>query len=235
MRALLLYPQFPKTFWSYEKILELVNRKVVLPPLGLVTVAAILPQTWEFKLVDRNIRSVTTEEWNWAEIVIMSAMIVQKDDLLEQIKIAKQHRKPIAVGGPYPTSTPDIAIAAGVDFMILDEGEITLPLFLAAIEKGETSGVFRSDGVKPDVTTTPIPRYDLLEFDAYDMMSIQFSRGCPFQCEFCDIIVLYGRKPRTKEPAQILAELEYLYQLGWRRGVFMVDDNFIGNKRNVKL
>ncbi len=235
MRALLLYPQFPKTFWSYEKILELVNRKVVLPPLGLVTVAAILPQTWEFKLVDRNIRSVTTEEGNWADIVIMSAMIVQKDDLLEQIKIAKQHGKPVAVGGPYPTSTPDIAIAAGVDFMILDEGEITLPLFLAAIEKGETSGVFRSDGVKPDVTTTPIPRYDLLEFDAYDMMSIQFSRGCPFQCEFCDIIVLYGRKPRTKEPAQILAELEYLYQLGWRRGVFMVDDNFIGNKRNVKL
>jgi radical SAM superfamily enzyme YgiQ (UPF0313 family) len=235
MRVLLLYPQFPKTFWSYEKILELVDRKVVLPPLGLVTVAAILPQTWEFKLVDRNIRSVTAEEWSWADIVIMSAMIVQKDDLLAQIKIAKQHHKPVAVGGPYPTSTPDVVIEAGVEFMILDEGEITLPLFVAAIEQGETSGIFRSDGVKPDVTTTPIPRYDLLELNAYDMMSIQFSRGCPFQCEFCDIIVLYGRKPRTKEPAQILAELEYLYQLGWRRGVFMVDDNFIGNKRNVKL
>ncbi|MFA9202215.1 MAG: cobalamin-dependent protein, partial [Candidatus Nanopelagicaceae bacterium] len=133
MRVLLLYPQFPKTFWSYEKILELVDRKVVLPPLGLVTVAAILPQTWEFKLVDRNIRPVTAEEWSWADIVIMSAMIVQKDDLLAQIKLAKQHHKPVAVGGPYPTSTPDVALEAGVDFMILDEGEITLPMFVAAI------------------------------------------------------------------------------------------------------
>jgi radical SAM superfamily enzyme YgiQ (UPF0313 family) len=236
VHALLLYPQFPKTFWSYEKILELVNRKVVLPPLGLVTVAAILPQSWEFKLVDRNIRSVTEEEWAWADIVIMSAMIVQKEDLLQQIKIAKQHNTLVAVGGPYPTTSPEIAQAAGTDFMILDEGEITLPMFVAAIERGDTQGVFRApNGEKPDVTGTPVPRYDLLELDAYDMMSIQFSRGCPFQCEFCDIIVLYGRKPRTKEPAQILAELQCLYDLGWRRGVFMVDDNFIGNKRNVKL
>ncbi len=234
MRALLLYPQFPKTFWSYEKILELVNRKVVLPPLGLVTVAAILPQSWEFKLVDRNIRAVTAEEWQWADIVIMSAMIVQKDDLLAQIQIAKQHNTLVAVGGPYPTSQPEMVKTA--DFMILDEGEITLPMFVEAIERGDTSGVFRAaNGEKPDVTGTPVPRYDLLELDAYDMMSVQFSRGCPFQCEFCDIIVLYGRKPRTKEPAQILAELQCLYDLGWRRGVFMVDDNFIGNKRNVKL
>jgi radical SAM superfamily enzyme YgiQ (UPF0313 family) len=234
MRALLLYPQFPKTFWSYEKILELVNRKVVLPPLGLVTVAAILPQSWEFKLVDRNIRAVTEEEWQWADIVIMSAMIVQKDDLLAQIQIAKQHNTLVAVGGPYPTSQPEMVQTA--DFMILDEGEITLPMFVEAIERGDTSGVFRAaNGEKPDVTGTPVPRYDLLELDAYDMMSVQFSRGCPFQCEFCDIIVLYGRKPRTKEPAQILAELQCLYDLGWRRGVFMVDDNFIGNKRNVKL
>jgi radical SAM superfamily enzyme YgiQ (UPF0313 family) len=234
VRALLVYPQFPKTFWSYEKILELVNRKVVLPPLGLVTVAAILPQTWEFKLVDRNIRAVTEEEWQWADIVIMSAMIVQKDDLLAQIQIAKQHNTLVAVGGPYPTSQPEMVETA--DFMILDEGEITLPMFVEAIERGDTSGVFRAaNGEKPDVTGTPVPRYDLLELDAYDMMSVQFSRGCPFQCEFCDIIVLYGRKPRTKEPAQILAELQCLYDLGWRRGVFMVDDNFIGNKRNVKL
>jgi radical SAM superfamily enzyme YgiQ (UPF0313 family) len=234
VRALLLYPQFPKTFWSYEKILELVNRKVVLPPLGLVTVAAILPQTWEFKLVDRNIRAVTEEEWQWADIVIMSAMIVQKDDLLAQIQIAKQYNTLVAVGGPYPTSQPEMVQTA--DFMILDEGEITLPMFVEAIERGDTSGVFRAaNGEKPDVTGTPVPRYDLLELDAYDMMSVQFSRGCPFQCEFCDIIVLYGRKPRTKEPAQILAELQCLYDLGWRRGVFMVDDNFIGNKRNVKL
>ncbi|MES1025534.1 DUF4070 domain-containing protein [Gloeocapsa sp. BRSZ] len=235
MRVLLVYPRFPKTFWSYEKILELVNRKVLLPPLGLVTVAAILPQAWEFKLVDRNIRPVTEAEWQWADLVILSAMIVQKDDLLDQIREAKRRGKRVAVGGPYPTSVPEEAEIAGADYLILDEGEITLPMFVEAIAQGKTSGTFRSNGEKPDVTTTPIPRYDLLEFDAYDSMSIQFSRGCPFQCEFCDIIVLYGRKPRTKSPKQLLAELEYLYSLGWRRGVFMVDDNFIGNKRNVKL
>ena len=236
MRALLVYPQFPKTFWSFEKILELVDRKVVLPPLGLITVAAILPQEWEFKLVDRNVRAVTEEEWGWADIAIMSAMIVQKQDLAAQIQLAKQHGKLVAVGGPFPTSVPHEPLAAGADFLILDEGEITLPMFVDAISRGETSGTFRApEGEKPDVTGTPIPRYDLLEFSAYDSMSVQFSRGCPFQCEFCDIIVLYGRKPRTKDPAQILAELDRLYELGWRRGVFMVDDNFIGNKRNVKL
>lgn len=235
MKILLVYPKFPKTFWSYEKILELVNRKVLLPPLGLITVAAILPQTWEYKLVDRNIRAVTEAEWDWADLVIFSAMIVQKADMIEQIQEAKRRGKPVVVGGPYPTSMPEEMEAQGVDYLILDEGEITLPLFVEAIERGETSGRFTANGEKPDVTITPIPRYELLEINAYDSMSVQFSRGCPFQCEFCDIIVLYGRKPRTKTPAQLLAELEYLYDLGWRGGVFMVDDNFIGNKRNVKL
>lgn len=134
----------------------------------------------------------------------------------------------------YPTSVPHEIENSGADFLILDEGEITLPMFIEALEKGETSGVFRTEE-KPSVTSTPIPRYDLLELDAYDSMSVQFSRGCPFQCEFCDIIVLYGRKPRTKTPEQLLKELDYLYELGWRRSIFMVDDNFIGNKRNVKL
>ncbi|MEB3358622.1 MAG: B12-binding domain-containing radical SAM protein [Synechococcales bacterium] len=235
MNVLLVYPQFPKTFWSYEKVLELVNRKVLLPPLGLVTAAAILPQNWAFKLVDRNVREVTEKEWAWADLVILSAMIVQKEDMLAQIREAKRRGKPVAVGGPYPTSMPEDMEGAGVDYLILDEGEITLPMFVEAIQRGDRQGTYRSDGEKPDVTQTPIPRFDLLEFDAYDSMSVQFSRGCPFQCEFCDIITLYGRKPRTKTPAQLLRELEYLYDLGWRRAVFMVDDNFIGNKRNVKL
>ena len=234
MKVLLVYPLFPKTFWSYEKILELVNRKVLLPPLGLITVAAILPQEWNYKLVDRNVRSITEAEWGWADMVILSAMIVQKDDLLSLIKESKRRGIKVACGGPYPTSMPQDPQGAGVDYLILDEGEITLPMFVDAIAKGEPSGIFRSTE-KPDVTGTPVPRFDLLELDAYDSMSIQFSRGCPFQCEFCDIIVLYGRKPRTKAPAQLLAELEALYQLGWRRSVFMVDDNFIGNKRNVRL
>ncbi len=235
MRVLLIYPVFPKSFWSFEKALDLVNRKALLPPLGLITVAAILPQTWEFKLVDRNVREVTEAEWDWAELVILSAMIVQKSDFTAHIKEAKRRGKRVAVGGPYPTTLPEEAEAAGADYLVLDEGEITLPLFVSALENGETEGIFRSNGVKPDVTTTPIPRFDLLQLDAYDNMSIQFSRGCPFQCEFCDIIVLYGRKPRTKNPQQLLQELECLYEIGWRDAVFLVDDNFIGNKRNVKL
>jgi radical SAM superfamily enzyme YgiQ (UPF0313 family) len=141
----------------------------------------------------------------------------------------------VAVGGPYPTALPGEVSDVGADYLILDEGEITIPLFLDALQRGETAGVFRSGGEKPDVGITPIPRFDLLEFDAYSEMSVQFSRGCPFQCEFCDIIVLYGRKPRTKRPEQLLAELDHLYKLGWRRSIFMVDDNFIGNKGKVKL
>ena len=236
MRVLLLYPLFPKSFWSFEKALELVGRKALLPPLGLITVAAILPDEWEYKLVDRNIgQEVTEADWDWAEMVILSGMIVQKDDLLAQIREAKRRGKPVAVGGPYATALPQEPEEAGVDYLILDEGEITLPMFVEALERGETGGVFRSNGEKPDVTTTPIPRFELLDKNAYDSMALQFSRGCPFQCEFCDIIVLYGRKPRTKNPEQLLAEIDRLYELGFDQSIFLVDDNFIGNKRNVKL
>ncbi|TVQ53638.1 MAG: DUF4070 domain-containing protein [Spirulina sp. DLM2.Bin59] len=234
MNVLLIYPLFPKTFWSFEKTLALVGRKAMLPPLGLVTVAAILPQTWDYRLCDRNIGEISEADWDWAELVILSGMIVQRDDFIAQIRAAKARGKLVAVGGPYPTSIPEEMSAAGADFLVLDEGELTLPMFVEAIESGATSGTFRS-GEKPDVTTTPVPRYDLLDLNAYTEMSVQFSRGCPFQCEFCDIIVLYGRKPRTKAPEQLLAELQALYDLGWRRSIFLVDDNFIGNKRNVKL
>ncbi len=235
MHVLLLYPLFPQSFWSFNKALELIGRKASLPPLGMITVAAILPQEWEFRLVDRNVRLETEADWAWADLVIISGMIVQKPDMLHLIRESKRRGKRVAVGGPYVTSVPEAAQSAGVDFLILDEGEITLPLFVAALERGETSGVFRAGGEKPDVTHTPVPRFDLLDLKAYNEMSVQFSRGCPFQCEFCDIIVLYGRKPRTKTPAQLLAELQALYDLGWRRSIFVVDDNFIGNKRNVKL
>jgi radical SAM superfamily enzyme YgiQ (UPF0313 family) len=234
MRVLLLYPQFPKTFWSFEKILELVDRKVLLPPLGLITVAAILPQEWEYRLVDCNVTPPTEADWGWAELVIVSAMIVQKQDYAALIQQAKRRGLPVAVGGPYATSMPEDSLAAGADYLILDEGELTLPMFVEAWERGDKTGTFRSPE-KPDVTITPVPRYDLLQLDVYDSMSVQFSRGCPYQCEFCDIIVLYGRKPRTKTPQQLIAELQCLYDLGWRRSIFMVDDNFIGNKRNVKL
>ena len=235
MRTLFIYPKFPKTFWSYEKILELVNRKVLLPPLGLVTVAALLPQEWEMKLVDRNVRELSEAEWQWAELVVISGMIVQKDDMQRQIAEAKRRGLTVAVGGPFASSTPEAPEIGLADFKVLDEGEITLPMFVEAIQRGDTSGRFSAEGDKPDVTSTPIPRFDLLELDAYDSMSVQFSRGCPFNCEFCDIIVLYGRKPRTKTPEQLIAELQSIYDLGWRRSIFLVDDNFIGNKRNAKL
>jgi radical SAM superfamily enzyme YgiQ (UPF0313 family) len=162
-------------------------------------------------------------------------MIVQKDDMKQQINEAKRRGIPVAVGGPYASSTPDAPEIADANFKILDEGEITLPLFIEAIQRGDSVGRFSAEGEKPDVTSTPIPRFDLLQLDAYDSMSVQFSRGCPFNCEFCDIIVLYGRKPRTKNPEQLVAELQSLYDLGWRRSIFLVDDNFIGNKRNAKL
>jgi radical SAM superfamily enzyme YgiQ (UPF0313 family) len=235
MRTLFVYPEFPKTFWSYEKILELVNRKVLLPPLGMVTVAALLPQHWPMKLVDRNVREVSEAEWDWAELVVISGMIVQKRDMAAQIAKAKARGLPVAVGGPFASSTPEAPELDLADYKVLDEGEITLPQFVEAIERGEPAGRFSANGEKPDVTSTPIPRFDLLQLDAYDSMSVQFSRGCPFQCEFCDIIVLYGRKPRTKTPEQLVAELQSLYDLGWRRSIFLVDDNFIGNKRNAKL
>jgi radical SAM superfamily enzyme YgiQ (UPF0313 family) len=235
MRVLLLHPLFPKSFWSFDKALELIGRKVSLPPLSLVTVAAILPQTWEFRLVDRNVGYESEADWYWAELVIISGMIVQKDDILFLIESAKRRGKRVAVGGPYATSVPQPIADAGAEFLVLDEGEITLPMLVEALERGETSGIFRANAEKPDVTTTPIPRFDLLDLKAYSDMSVQFSRGCPYQCEFCDIIVLYGRKPRTKTPAQLLAELQTLYDLGWRRSIFVVDDNFIGNKRNAKL
>ncbi|MDY6805629.1 MAG: B12-binding domain-containing radical SAM protein [Cyanobacteriota bacterium] len=235
MHVLLISPLFPKSFWSLEKTLALIDKKVLIPPLGLITVAAILPQEWEYQLVDCNVSEITEEQWNWADLVVVSAMIVQKTDFARRIQEAKKRGKKVAVGGPYPSTSPEEAKATGADYLILDEGEITLPMFVEALERGETSGVFTANGEKPDVTTTPIPRFELLEIGAYDSQAIQFSRGCPFQCEFCDIIVLYGRKPRTKSPAQLLKELDYLFELGYRGNIFFVDDNFIGNKRNVKL
>jgi len=235
MRILLVYPRFPKTYWSMHGVLELVGRKVLLPPLGLITVAALLPRAWELRLVDCNVRAISEDDWRWADLVMASAMIVQKQDLVRLINQAAAHQRPVAVGGPFASSTPDAPELQQAQYLILDEGEITIPLFVEALAHGETQGRFCASGERPDVSFSPIPRFDLLEMEAYNMMAVQFSRGCPFQCEFCDIIVLYGRKPRTKQPAQLLRELDQLHALGWRGDIFLVDDNFIGNKRNVKL
>ncbi|AFY79749.1 MAG: DUF4070 domain-containing protein [Hydrococcus sp. C42_A2020_068] len=233
MKTLLLYPKFPQSFWSYDRFMEIAGLKAVIPPLGIITVAALLPKNWEIRFYDRNVNPETEADWEWCDLVILSAMLVQKSDFHALIQKAVRLSKKVAVGGPYPTSVPQDALESGAHYLILDEGELTVPLFLDAIARGEPAGTFRSLE-KPDVTLSPIPRFDLLERDAYLMMAVQFSRGCPFNCEFCDIISLYGRKPRTKEPSQILAELQAIYDLGWRGSVFIVDDNFIGNQRNVK-
>ena len=233
MNVLLNYPIFPTSFWSFEKAVQGIGKKAFMPPLSLVTVAALLPQEWNFRLRDRNIELVTEEDWDWADMVMLSGMIAQKEDYLEQIREAKRRGKPVVVGGPYATSLPNDFIEAGADFLVLDEGEYTIHLFVKALERGDKSGIFRSKD-KPDVTLSPVPRYDLLDMSAYFLMAIQYSRGCPFQCEFCDIIILYGRKPRTKTFNQVQEELDLLFELGWRGGIFFVDDNFIGNKRTVK-
>ncbi len=233
MRVLLIYPIFPTSFWSFEKAVEGVGKKAFMPPLGLITVAALLPQDWEFRLRDKNIEEVGEEDWDWADLVMMSGMIAQKDDFLGTIHEAKNRGKKVVVGGPYATSLPNDMLGAGADFLVLDEGEYTIPLFITSLGNGDTSGIYRSKE-KPDVTMSPIPRYDLLDMDSYFSMALQYSRGCPFRCEFCDIIILYGRVPRTKSAEQVKKELDIMLELGWSGGVFFVDDNFIGNKRTVK-
>ncbi|WP_414549134.1 B12-binding domain-containing radical SAM protein [Anabaena sp. CCY 0017] len=234
MKALLIWPIMPNSFWSYQETLDLAGLRSTNPPLGLITIAAMLPSDWEIRFVDRNISLETDTDWHWCDLVIISAMIIQKQDFRELIQQGVALGKKVAVGGPFPTSVPEFALEAGADYLILDEGECTIPMFLDALAKGEQQGIFRSPE-KPDVTQTPIARFDLLNLDAYLAITVQFSRGCPFQCEFCDIINLYGRKPRTKTPEQMLQEFQVLYDLGWRRYVFVVDDNFIGNKRNAKV
>lgn len=233
MKALLLYPQFPQSFWSYDRFMEIAGFKAVIPPLGIITVAALLPKEWEIRFCDRNVNLETDADWQWCDLVILSAMLVQKPDFHALIQKAVKLGKKVAVGGPYPTSLPQEALDSGAHYLILDEGEITIPQFIEALNQGQEQGIFRAQE-KPDVTQSPMPRFDLLKRNAYFMMAIQFSRGCPFNCEFCDIITLYGRKPRTKEPSQAIAELQKIYDLGWRGSLFIVDDNFIGNQRNVK-
>ncbi len=230
MRALLVLPEFPPAMWSFQRVLEILGRKVLLPPLNLTTVAALLPQDWEYRLVDRNARSVTESDWDWAELVLVSAMTAQREDFFAVIREAKTRGKKVAVGGPFVTTLPEDVAAAGADYLVLGEGELTIPVFVDALRAGQTSGRFSVPGQFANMTTSPVPRFDLLEFGDYETMSVQFSRGCPFQCEFCDVTAIYGRRARAKVPAQVLAELSRLYDLGWDRDVFIVDDNFTANR-----
>ena len=230
--CLLLSPRFPElSYWSFREPCELLGARYPSAPLGLVTAAALLPPDWTIRLLDLNVREMDPAQLDWADIVMAGGMIPQQRSLLALIDLCHAHGKRIAVGAQDPTSQPDIYAAA--DYLVLDEGELTIPRFLADLAAGATSGIYRSEE-KPDITLSPTPRFDLLELQRYIYTGVQFSRGCPFNCEFCDIIELYGRRPRTKTSQQLLRELECLYRLGYRGHVDFVDDNFIGNKKAVK-
>ena len=233
MRVLLINPEFPKSFWTLEQSCQLLGHKTLMPPLGLITLAALLPGEWELRLADLNTRQLRTEDWDWAQIVMLSGMIVQRDGLLHLIREAKARGKTVVVGGPYATSVPEEILVAGADFLVRGEAEQILPRWLAAFTAGEKQGVFAADA-RPEMSMSPVPRFDLLHLDDYITLGIQTSRGCPFNCEFCDIINLYGRRPRYKSPDQVLAELDALHALGWRREIFISDDNFIGNQDHAR-
>jgi radical SAM superfamily enzyme YgiQ (UPF0313 family) len=200
--------------------------------LGLVTVAALLPAEWELRLVDLNTRSLTEQDWQWADLVLISAMYIQRVGLLALVREAKLRGKTVVAGGPHPTSLPEAVLEAGCDFVVRGEGENTIPLLLEAMRHGKT-GIIENDE-KPDLMTSPIPRFDLLQLNDYAAVTIQTSRGCPFDCEFCDVVNLFGRIPRYKTPKQVMAELETLHRLGARGSVFICDDNFIGSKKHAR-
>jgi radical SAM superfamily enzyme YgiQ (UPF0313 family) len=232
--VLMLYPRFTAdSFWSFAESCKLMGVRRPAAPLGLITVAAMLPANWTVRLVDCNTSVMTEEDLAWADVVFTGGMLSQQADTLRLIELCRSRGKPVVVGGPDPTSSPHIYAAA--DFQVLGEAEGVLEEFVAAWESGARSGVFTAPKFQADVTKTPVPRFDLLNFQDYLYLGVQYSRGCPFTCEFCDIIELYGRVPRTKTTPQILAELETLYDMGYRGHLDFVDDNFIGNKKSLRL
>ena len=231
--VLMIFPRFnPKSFWSYDGACELLGAKYPAAPLGMITLAALLPPSWDVRLVNRNTEELQDGDLAWADIVMTGGMLAQQFDALTVIELAQRAGKPVAVGGPDPTSSPQVYAAA--DIQVLGEAESIIDDFIAAWRRGARTGVFEAPKFQADVTKSPIPRFDLLKLDQYLFIGVQFSRGCPFLCEFCDIIELYGRNPRAKTPAQMLAELDALYALGYRGHVDFVDDNLIGNKKAVK-
>ncbi|HCY75122.1 MAG TPA: B12-binding domain-containing radical SAM protein [Ignavibacteriales bacterium] len=231
MNILMVYPMYPDTFWSFKHALKFVSKKASFPPLGLLTVSAMLPKDWNKKLIDMNANQLTDDDILWADLVFISAMSIQSvsaDDIIN--KCNKLNAK-IAAGGPLFTSSPELY--DNVDYLILNEAEITLPMFLEDLKNGIPEHIYTTEDWA-DITTTPLPDWNLIPMKNYTSMNLQYSRGCPFDCEFCDITVLYGRKPRTKTKDQVIAELDALYFTGWRGPVFFVDDNFIGNKVKLK-
>ncbi len=230
-RILMVYPENPTTYWSFKYSMKFIGKKANLPPLGLITVAALLPDDCETRLVDMNIERLDRADVLWADLVFVSAMIVQKKSFETVIDLCKELGRTVVAGGPYPTA--QYAMIDGVDHFVLGEAELTLPLFLRDYKAGNPGHVYKSDA-RADITLTPAPRFDLLDMNRYAAMALQYSRGCPFNCEFCDIIEMFGRTPRVKTPEQFINEMETLYRDGFRGALFVVDDNFIGNAKHVK-
>lgn len=231
MNILLIYPKFPDTFWSFSYALRFVGKKSAFPPLGLITVAALLPKQFQMRLVDLNVGGLTDNDLAWADMAFISAMAVQRKSAIDVIDRCKSMGLKIIAGGPLFTAEPNAF--EQVDHLVLDEAEVTLPAFMADLKNGCPKKIYNADGY-PDMHQTPVPLWDLVPMRRYASLNIQYSRGCPFNCEFCNITALFGRTPRTKKPQQVVAELDVIYQAGWRGNIFFVDDNFIGNKRSLK-
>ena len=233
VNVVLIWPEFPVTYWGGQYSLWIIGKRALMPPLGLLTVAALCPPEWNLRLIDLNIEKLSLADLDWADLALISGMRIQHKSMAETIERCRESGVPTVVGGPHASSSRERFAQA--THLVLDEGEITLPMFFTDYAAGTARRVYESNGEKPELTQTPIPRFDLLKLDAYVHMCIQFSRGCPFNCEFCDITMLFGKTPRTKSISQILAELQAIYDVGFRGEIFFVDDNFVGNKKNVKL
>jgi radical SAM superfamily enzyme YgiQ (UPF0313 family) len=231
MKALLVYPAIPDTFWSFKHILKFIRKRAAHVPLGLLTIASMLPEDWQLRLVDMNAQELTDQDIAWADTVLIGAMVIQRESVKEVALRSKAAGKLVIAGGPLFSSM--WSEFDEIDHFVLNEAEITLPLFLQDFQAGRARRVYDSD-IKPDITKTPLPKWELLNMKLYASMSVQYSRGCPFDCEFCDIVNLNGRRPRVKSNEQMVREFEILYNLGWRGRLFIVDDNFIGNRVKVK-
>ena len=231
MNALLLYPSFPDTFWSLKQALKFIHKRSAMPPLGLLTMAAMLPENWNLRLIDTNLEVLSEDDLAWADVALISAMGVQKQSALKLIARCKAANVTVIAGGPMFTA--EHSEFPQVDHLVLNEAEVTLRLFLADLQQGRAKRIYRSNEFA-DLHETPVPMWRLLEMKHYGFMGVQYSRGCPFNCEFCDVTALFGRKPRTKSPAQIIAELNALERAGWRGPIFFVDDNLAGNKKSLR-
>jgi len=232
MKVLMIYPKYPVTFWSFKHVLRFISKKAAFPPLGLLTVAAMLPQDWDLRLLDMNVEKLTDQDIEWADYVMISAMLIQEKSVQEVLERCGRLDAKVLAGGPLFNAKTEEYLPL-VDHLILNEAELTLPPFLNDLKQGTAQKVYKTEDY-PELSVTPIPRWDLIKIKNYATLMIQASRGCPFNCDFCDITNLFGRTPRVKGAGQLLAELQVIYDLGWRGLIFFVDDNFIGNKKQIK-